>query len=66
MAFESKAKGINMVRSNYEKSIKPKASVKSKDVFESSLIVATKHIAYDFDTLFNCIPENSSNRNDQV
>ena len=66
LAFEAKAKGINTVRSNYEKSIKPKASVKSKAVFESSLIVAAAHIANDFDAFFHYIPENSSIINDKV
>lgn len=60
VAYESKPKGINLVQLDYDKSIKPKASKKSKREFESSLRLAANHIEYDFKSFLLMIPTNSN------
>ncbi|MFZ4799877.1 MAG: hypothetical protein ACOYMA_20470 [Bacteroidia bacterium] len=63
---EYEVKGIEKVSQEYKKSTKINASDKANSVFESSLMVAVKHIANDFDTFFNCIPESSTIINNKV
>lgn len=54
-AYGKKGKGMFGVKSDYEKSIKKNASIKSKSVFETSLKNAAEHIASDFNTFFHLI-----------
>ncbi|MEI7502779.1 MAG: hypothetical protein WCJ61_05805 [Paludibacter sp.] len=60
VAYESIPNGNNLVQLDYDKSIKPNASKKSKREFESSLRVAANHIEYDFNAFFLTIPIDSN------
>jgi hypothetical protein len=60
VAFETKPKGIDLVQLYYDKSIKPKASIKSKREFESSLRDAANHIEHDFKIFLLTIPIDSN------
>lgn len=59
-SYESRPSGIKTVRSNYNISIKPKASKKSKSKFEDSIRKAANHIQNDFNIFFDLIPKDDN------